>query len=125
MEVAQKRVEMLKRAFPDLRGSELCRPAHFRFAPKADVRSDHSRGLKAPSRRHSASVSRVSVLRKFNQGVDRQARILAGLDHQVANGPTVCTVWIEDMVCRGARRLLHCEGSELADASGASNYRQP
>ena len=37
---------------------------------------------------------RVSVLRKFNQGVDRQTRILAGFDHQVANGPTICTVWI-------------------------------
>ena len=35
------------------------------------------------SRRRSAS-NPVSVLRKFNQGVDRQARILAGLDHQVA-----------------------------------------
>ena len=53
----------------------------------------HSRDPEAPSRRRSAS-KRMVVLGKFNQCVDCQARILAGLNHQVANGPTICTVWI-------------------------------
>jgi hypothetical protein len=33
------------------------------------------------------------VLRKFNQCVDRQARKLASLYHQVTNSPTVCAGW--------------------------------
>jgi hypothetical protein len=35
----------------------------------------------------------VVVLRKFNQRVDCQARKLASLYHQVANGSTVCAGW--------------------------------
>jgi hypothetical protein len=45
-------------------------------------------------RRGVACRIRVAVLCKFDQGVDRQTRILAGLDHEVADGPTVCAVWI-------------------------------
>ena len=37
---------------------------------------------------------RVGILRKFHQGVDRQTRKPAGFYHQVANGPTVCAVWV-------------------------------
>jgi hypothetical protein len=37
---------------------------------------------------------RVVVLRKVNQCIDRQTRKLAGFYHQVANGPTVCAVWV-------------------------------
>jgi hypothetical protein len=38
-------------------------------------------------RRGVACRIRVAVLCKFDQGVDRQTRILAGLDHDVGNFP--------------------------------------
>jgi hypothetical protein len=46
--------------------------------------------VKAVQKRRCGVVARrirVVVLRKFDQGVDRQARILAGLDHDVGNFP--------------------------------------
>jgi hypothetical protein len=37
---------------------------------------------------------RVVVLRKFNQCIDHQTRKPASLYHQIANGSTVCAVWV-------------------------------
>jgi hypothetical protein len=59
---------------------------------------------------------RVVVLRKFNQCVDRQARIFAGLDHQIANGPTVCAVRVIRIRSEFRRRVFRPTGKVSAVA---------
>ena len=81
-------------------------PFRYRVSRKMQIQGLRWAAIAAVQKRRRGSEAcriRVVVLRKFNQCVDRQARKLASLYHQVANGPTVCTVWVVRMRSKPSR----------------------
>ena len=89
------------RNHPRLEGGELSvghvtEPFRYRVSRKMQIQGLRWAAIAAVQKRRRGGEAcriRVVVLRKVNQCVDRQARKLASLYHQVTNSPTVCAGW--------------------------------
>ena len=83
---------------PRLEGGEfgvghVAEPFGDRIGRKMQIQGLRWSTITAVQERRRGVVARrigVVVLRKLNQGVDRQGGVLAGLDHQVGDRPAIC-----------------------------------
>ena len=81
----------------ELSVGHVAEPFRDRVGRKMQIQGLRWTAIAAIQKRRGGGEARrrgIVVLCKFDQGVDCQARKLAGFYHQVANGPAACTVWV-------------------------------